>query len=99
MPEECDHNWQPGDIHSDWICSECSERSNIPDYPDEPETCRATYTTGGHDSYGTGCGLAAGHAGKHSGANPFGGNGRVLWNGGGYCAGDPLPYRNVEWVD
>lgn len=29
--EECEHNWQPGDVHSDWICSECGERADIPD--------------------------------------------------------------------
>lgn len=31
----CDHNWQPGDIYSDWICSECGERADIPEYEDD----------------------------------------------------------------
>jgi hypothetical protein len=28
--DECEHNWQPGDLYSDWICSECGERGDIP---------------------------------------------------------------------
>lgn len=33
--EGCEHNWQPGDLRSDWICSECGERSNIPEYEED----------------------------------------------------------------
>jgi len=28
IPFKCDHNWQPGDVHSDWICSECGGRAD-----------------------------------------------------------------------
>lgn len=68
------------------------------DEPDWPDTCGATYVTGGHDPYGTECDLAAGHPGPHRGANPLGNEGNVEWNGGGWCSGDPLPYRDVRWT-
>lgn len=67
---------------------------------DEDDRCWASFTTGGSDPYGTSCDLPAGHGpGPHSGPDPMGGPGRVSWIGGGSCAGDPLPYRSVEWSD
>ena len=60
--------------------------------------CESGFTTGGHDPYGTSCDLERGHDGPHEGGDPFGNEGKVRWEGGGSCAGDPLPYRNVEWV-
>lgn len=65
---------------------------------DRPETCGASYVTGGHDPYGTECDLAPGHPGPHVGADPFGGDGRVQWSGGGSAGGDRLPYRDVRWT-
>jgi hypothetical protein len=64
--------------------------------PDPPEICGATYVTAGRDPYGTECDLIPGHTGLHGGADPFGGDGRVEWSGGGSAGGDPLPYRNVR---
>lgn len=65
------------------------------------DVCAASYTTGGHDPYGTTCDQEAGHypGTPHSGADPMGGDGRVTWRGGGYVAGDPLPYREVQHSD
>jgi hypothetical protein len=63
-----------------------------------PDTCGAAYTTGGHDPYGTECDLAAGHDGPHWGDDPYDGQGRVEWSGGGSAGGDPLPYRDVRWT-
>src|SRR6476646_10016954 len=60
--------------------------------------CRATYITGGHDPYGTDCGLDAGHSGPHRGDDPMGNEGQIEWTGGGSCAGDPLPVRNVRRI-
>lgn len=60
--------------------------------------CFAQYVSGGFDPYATDCELEAGHSGPHVGADPFGNDGKVKWEGGGSCAGDPLPVRNVEWV-
>lgn len=48
-----------------------------------------------HDPSGTSCELENGHDGKHEGPHPIG-DGRIKWTGGGMCAGDPLPVRNVE---
>lgn len=36
MDPRCDHYWEPGDVHSDWICANCGERSDIPDEPEPP---------------------------------------------------------------
>lgn len=67
------------------------------DEPEQEEICGHNFTTGGHDPYGTSCDLPPRHEGKHRGHDPFGGDGHVEWLGGGSCAGDPLPYREVEW--
>lgn len=32
--EGCDHLWEPGDVHSDWICAHCGERADIPEWED-----------------------------------------------------------------
>lgn len=29
---DCEHHWEPGDVHPDWICSECGAREDIPDW-------------------------------------------------------------------
>lgn len=29
MSQECEHNWEPGDLYSDFICSECGERADL----------------------------------------------------------------------
>lgn len=65
----------------------------------EDDECGAHFTTGGVDPYGTECDLPTGHypMTKHEGPDPFGNDTRVKWNGGGSCAGDPLPYRDVEF--
>lgn len=68
------------------------------DEPDWPETCGAVYVTGGSDPYSTECDLIPGHTGRHGGADPLGGAGRVEWSGGGSAGGDPLPYRDVRWM-
>jgi len=68
------------------------------DYDYDREPCSATFSTGGFDPYGTVCQLQPGHTGKHRGTDPFGGGGFVEWRGGGSAGGDPLPYRDVEWV-
>lgn len=67
------------------------------DEPDWPDTCGASYVTGGHDPCGAECDLAPRHTGPHVGADPFDGEGRVEWSGGGSAGGDPLPYREVRW--
>lgn len=28
---KCDHNWVGGDVYSDFICTECGERSDLSD--------------------------------------------------------------------
>lgn len=86
----------------DWDESELDVLLNIDDEQDA--LCGATYTTGGSDPYGTDCDQPAGHykygtGTKHAGPDPMGGAGRILWNGGGSCAGDLLPYRDVEYVE
>lgn len=60
--------------------------------------CTATYTTGGSDPYGTKCEEPGGHDGPHEGPHPLDELSRLQWDGGGMCAGDPLPYRNVHTV-
>jgi hypothetical protein len=37
-----------------------------------------------------------GHEGRHRGLSPFG-KGYVTWEGGGMCAGDRVPARNVRF--
>lgn len=76
-----------------------------PDWPgdeqEDPPCCGAYYTTGGTDPYGTQCDGAVDHYPDtpHEGPDPFGLAGeRVRWRGGGQCAGDPLPYQEVEWI-
>ena len=76
-----------------------------PDWPDDaqedPPCCGAHYTTGGSDPYGTQCDGAVDHYPDtpHEGPDPLGLAGeRVRWRGGGQCAGDPLPYQEVEWI-
>ncbi len=47
---------------------------------------------------GASCDKDSGHPEKtHRGPSPFG-EGFVEWEGGGYCAGDPLPVRNLRIV-
>lgn len=67
----------------------------------QAKLCHATYVTGpSHDPYGTECDLEKhGVDVKHEGPDPLGGPGRVRWHGGGSIEGDPLPTRDVEWVD
>lgn len=67
----------------------CTEREN---------ECGNSISTGGFDPYGTSCDLMHGHAGPHEGPDYFG-EGRMSWEGGGSCAGDPLPVRNVEHIE
>ncbi len=69
------------------------------DYADPQETCGSSYETGGADPSGTGCELLAGHTGGHVGPEPICGDVLISWTGGGYCAGDPLPVRNVQLVE
>jgi hypothetical protein len=81
----------------------------LPEHPEQPDhdkflemfdrQCGASYTTGGHDPYGTDCDQPIGHypATDHEGDDPFGGSGRVSWRGGGSCAGDALPFTDVHW--
>lgn len=68
---------------------------------DQPEECGASYTTGpSWDPYGTSCDLEPGHDGPHEGLDPLPvvDGDRVQWQGGGMCAGDPLPYRDVKRI-
>lgn len=71
-------------------------------YPDaEPDECFASLTAGpAHDPYSTHCDLKPGHypATPHEADCPFGTDRRVEWRGGGSCAGDPLPERDVRWL-
>jgi hypothetical protein len=59
--------------------------------------CGVSITTGGFDPCGTSCDLDQGHEGPHEGPDFFG-EGRLRWGGGGSCAGDPLPVRNLEHI-
>lgn len=59
--------------------------------------CGNSISTGGHDPYGTTCDLPHGHDGPHAGPDYFG-EGRMTWEGGGSCAGDPLPVRNAQHI-
>lgn len=77
------------------------ERDRIIRQPDEPpEVCGASITFGGADPSGSECDLDPNHeAAYHEGPDPFGGSeyARVRWTGGGSCAGDSLPVRDVEF--
>ena len=81
-------------------CDNCKE-GGMHD-PDPDGDCRAEYVTGSaHDPYGTFCDQPAGHypASAHEGSDPLsepGDGRRVAWRGGGSCAGDSLPYRDVR---
>ena len=67
---------------------------------EQEKLCYAQFTCGpSHDPYGTSCKLEKGHKGPHRGSDPFGNGGDVEWEGGGSCAGDPLPQRNVRWIE
>lgn len=72
-----------------------------PAYGDIRDECGASFVTGGTDPSGTECDQEQGHYPntKHEGPGPFGPDGRVKWNGGGYCVGDPLPFRDVEFIN
>lgn len=60
------------------------------------ETCGASFVTG---DYGTECDKDEGHPMPHEADDPMEMPGvRVSWEGGGSCAGDRLPYRNVAWT-
>ena len=68
-------------------------------FAEDDHYCGAGYTTGGHDPYGTSCELPRRHKGSHRGADPYGNGGQIEWEGGGMCAGDTIPYRNVvRWT-
>lgn len=67
-------------------------------YEERDNECGNSISTGGFDPYGTSCDLPQGHAGPHEGPDYFG-CGRLRWEGGGSCAGDPLPVRNVEHME
>ncbi len=75
-----------------------NERDDIP-----APGCTAAYIPGGKnpDAEGVGseCDNPADHLGPHEGPDPFGDpNKRVQWEGGGFAGGDPLPYRNVQYL-
>lgn len=57
--------------------------------------CNRTLLFGSGELYQADCDLDAGHDGPHE-ADAM--EGRVSWTGGGWCAGDPLPARNVTWT-
>lgn len=59
----------------------------------EAQCCHASLTTGpAFDPYMTTCDRKDGHKGPHEGWDPIGGEERMRWTGGGYCAGDELPH-------
>lgn len=66
------------------------------------ETCTAAYVAGtanpDAEQFASDCDRDPGHSGPHEGPCPFGTEQRVSWEGGGFCAGDPLPYRNVTYT-
>jgi len=66
---------------------------------EQAKLCPSEFVTGGSDPYSSSCRLERNHDGPHVGSDPLGGPGVVRWEGGGSCAGDSLPYRNVQWVD
>ena len=70
------------------------------DFQNGPDgMCHQSFTRGpSWDPYGTNCELEAGHKGPHRGHDPFGVDAMIEWEGGGYCAGDPLPVRNVRTI-
>jgi hypothetical protein len=75
-----------------------------PDYDawiaEQERRCGAAFATAGYDPYSSTCNLDSGHAGQHEGDNPLGDDGDLIrWSGGGLAGGDPLPYRDVEYVD
>lgn len=60
------------------------------------DACFASFQTG---DYSTDCDNPnPNHSDPHEGPDPFGNDTRVRWEGGGSCAGDPLPYHNVVWL-
>jgi hypothetical protein len=61
--------------------------------------CGVELVLGKVDPYATACELPKNHFVKrHCGPSPFG-EGFVLWDGGGSCAGDPLPVRDITFID
>ena len=91
----------PDDIREGY-CGACHDWTGR-DGDEQPDECGAQLVTPGPDPYATSCDQPPGHypASKHDGDDPiFPGPGmRVRWQGGGSCAGDPLPFRDVEWTD
>lgn len=57
--------------------------------------CGRSITIGTED--GSSCELDNGHSGPHRGRNPFD-EGYVEWTGGGMCAGDPLPVKDMRFT-
>ena len=60
--------------------------------------CLAGFVTG---EFGTDCDIEdPNHPMPHEGQDPLDDRPgkRVQWEGGGFCAGDPLPYRNVKYI-
>lgn len=67
----------------------------------DADRCGATALFGPrHDRTEVSCELDAhGPEVRHRSSDPFGpGSGAVLWRGGGSCAGDPLPVRDLEFT-
>lgn len=52
----------------------------------------------GYDD-GTSCDRPEGHEGVHRGPSPHDAASVVIWRGGGSCAGDPLPVRELHHLD
>ncbi len=82
--------------------------TTMPDYDDsyaawcaeQERLCGRSLTLGASaDPYGVTCDKDRGHAGLHAGPDPISEDPdqRVCWSGGGTCAGDPLPVRNVRF--
>lgn len=90
----------PGELDSEEMSAEEAAY-----YAQLEAQCGAPFVTGGSDPYSTSCdnmnGPSHHPATKHSAPHPLAmgdDESRVEWNGGGSCAGDPLPYRDVEWL-
>lgn len=98
------HTKADSDAYEAWLDAE-EERRNT--------TCLATYETGGPDPYGAECDLPKDHtratlpggepdreARRHEADDPIAQRVgyRVRWNGGGFCAGDPIPASEVEYI-
>lgn len=75
--ENCDHLWESGDIHSDFICSHCGKRSNLDDglYTRCPACGEFLEICQGHDALKDPDGwdtVLAHDYGKHDNCHPMG---------------------------